>query len=126
MYDSILNKTLISYKTNPIIGGVAPSDYLGKLEAGNGSTPAIAPTTLDGFLASHPIDSALPCKDDLDAFMADRQKKPLALIEKATGKAVYSGNMPEEGEKIDKYDEGEEQFSAAQADRSLAFRAFIC
>ena len=29
--------------------------------------------------------------------MADRQKRLLALIEQATGKAAYSGTVPEEG-----------------------------
>ena len=113
VYDSIINKTPLSYKTNRIIGGVAPSGYLGKLEAGNATTPAIAPSTLDGFLASHLIDPALLRKDDFDAFMADRQKRLLALIENATGKAVYSGTVPEEGEEVKEYDEGDEQLSAA-------------
>jgi hypothetical protein len=35
--------------------------------------------------------------DNFEAFMADRQKRLLVLIEEATGKAVYSGSVPEEG-----------------------------
>lgn len=35
VYDSIINKTPLSYRTNRIIGGVAPSLYLSKLEKGN-------------------------------------------------------------------------------------------
>ena len=53
---------------------------------------------LDGFLSSHLIDTALVRADAFDAFMADRQRRLLALIEQATGKAGYTGQVPEEGE----------------------------
>jgi hypothetical protein len=33
--------------------------------------------------------------------VADRQKRLLALIEKAMGKAAYVGDEPEEGEDVD-------------------------
>src|SRR5215831_1262161 len=49
-FDSIINKTPLSYKTNRMIGGVAPSEYLRKLEAGDRTTPQIDPTLLDGYL----------------------------------------------------------------------------
>ena len=42
VYDSIINKTPLSYRTNRIIGGVAPSVYLGKLEESD-TTPPIDP-----------------------------------------------------------------------------------
>ena len=41
VYDSIINKTPLSYRTNRIIGGVAPSEYLAKLEKGDETTPPI-------------------------------------------------------------------------------------
>jgi hypothetical protein len=41
IYDSIINKTPLSNKTNRIIGGVAPSKYLDKLEKGDAATPPI-------------------------------------------------------------------------------------
>lgn len=96
-YDSIINKTPLSYRTNRIIGGVAPSEYLSKLEAGNGANPPIAAAKLDGYLATHLIDPALLRSDQFDALMVDRQKRLLGLIEQAMGKAAYTGNMPEEG-----------------------------
>lgn len=98
VFDSIINKTPLSYRTNRIIGGVAPSEYLAKLERGNSSTPAIASEKLDNYLQSHLIDPALLRANKFDAFMEDRQKRLLGLIEQATGKAAYSGNVPEEGE----------------------------
>lgn len=96
-YDSIINKTPLSYRTNRIIGGVAPSEYLGKLEAGNSANPPIAAAKLDGYLASHLINPELLRSDQFDAFMEDRQTRLLGLIEQAMGKAAYTGNVPEEG-----------------------------
>jgi hypothetical protein len=48
VFDSIINKTPLSYRTNRIIGGVAPSEYLAKLEKGNETTPSIDRARLDG------------------------------------------------------------------------------
>ena len=101
VFDSIINKTPLSYRTNRIIGGVAPSEYLAKLEKGNEATPAIDRARLDGYLTSHLIDPSLLRADAFDAFMAERQKRLLGLIEQATGKAVYSGNVQEEGEDVE-------------------------
>lgn len=110
IFDSIINKTPLSYRTNRIIGGVAPSEYLGKLEKGNSSTPPIAADTLDGYLSSHLIAPALLRGDQFEAFMVDRQKRLLGLIEQAMGKAAYTGNVPEEGEDNDLIDDVEESF----------------
>lgn len=101
VFDSIINKTPLSFRTNRIIGGVAPSEYLAKLERGNDTAPGIHRERLDEFLKSHLIDPALLRADDFDAFMADRQERLLALIEQTTGKASYAGVVPEEGEEID-------------------------
>jgi len=97
VFDSIINKTPLSYRTNRIIGGVAPSQYLSKLETGNTATPPIDPTKLDGFLTSHLINPSLIRADSFDAFMVDRQKRLLALIERATGRVAYTGDIQEEG-----------------------------
>ena len=101
VFDSIINKTPLSYRTNRIIGGVAPSDYLSKLEAGNSTTPPIDGVKLDGFLKSHLIDPLLLRVDSFDKFMVDRQKKLLSLIERATGRVAYTGDVQEEGEDVE-------------------------
>ncbi|MEI2386161.1 DUF262 domain-containing protein [Breoghania sp. JC706] len=98
VFDSIINKTPLSYRTNRIIGGVAPSEYLAKLESGNSATPPIAGEKLDNYLQSHLIAPSLLRADKFEDFMEDRQKRLLGLIEQAMGKAAYSGNVPEEGE----------------------------
>ncbi len=97
IFDSIINKTPLSYRTNRIIGGDAPSIYIGALESGNPATPPIPSDRLDGYISSHLIDPALLRADKFEAFMADRQKRLLQLIEHATGKAPYIGSVPEEG-----------------------------
>src|SRR5260370_16165411 len=76
VYDSIINKTPLSYRTNRIIGGVAPSEYSAKLEKGTGGTPAIERKRLDGFPSSHPVGPALPAGGRVVAFMAGRPARP--------------------------------------------------
>ncbi|MFG1295193.1 GmrSD restriction endonuclease domain-containing protein [Xanthobacter variabilis] len=101
LYDSIINKTPLSYRTNRIIGGAAPSAYLAKLERGNSATPPIASDKLDGYLRSHLIDPGLLRHDLFQEFMDDRQKRLLGLIEAAMGKAAYSGPVVDEGDDVD-------------------------
>jgi hypothetical protein len=101
IFDSIINKTPLSYRTNRIIGGVAPSEYLSKLEKGTETTPPIGSEQLDAFLTSHLINPPLLRANDFRKFMEDRQKRLLSLIEKATGKAAYVGTVAEEGEDVE-------------------------
>ena len=56
---------------------------------------------LDAYLTSHLIDPSLLRADSFEAFMADRQKQLLALIEQATGKVAYIGDVQEEGEDVE-------------------------
>jgi hypothetical protein len=101
VFDSIINKTPLSYRTNRIIGDVAPSEYIANLENGNETTPSIDSKRLDVFLKSHLIDPSLLRADRFDDFMEDRQKQLLSLIEQATGKAAYVGTVREEGEDVE-------------------------
>lgn len=110
VYDSIINKTPLSFRTNRIIGGVAPSEYLTKLEKGDMQTPAIQQERLDAYLRSHLIDPVILRSDDFNAFMADRQKRLLGLIEQATGKPAYAGEEAEEGIEL----EGDEDADEAE------------
>lgn len=114
VYDSIINKTPLSYKTNRIIGGVAPSEYLSKLEKGNATAPPIIPEKLNTYLTSHLIDPDLLRSDSFDAFLADRQSRLLTLIEQATGRAAYTGAVEEEGQDF------EVDGDAAEAELTIA------
>jgi hypothetical protein len=100
-FDSIINKTPLSYRTNRIIGGAAPSEYLLKLEKGDLATPSISHERLDAFLRSHLIEPSLLRADDFEGFMSDRQKKLLGLIEQATGKTPYIGTAQDEGKDVE-------------------------
>jgi hypothetical protein len=107
VYDTVINKTPLSYRTNRIIGGVAPSKYLAKLEqgrqSGNGQIddPPIAPGVLDGYLRSHCIEPRLLRADDFDSFMKERRKALLTLISAATGHAANeTAETVEEGEEL--------------------------
>ena len=101
VFDSIINKTPLSFRTNRIIGGVAPSDYLAKLEKGSDTTPPIEHGRLNGFLETHHINPDLLRTDNFETFMEDRQKRLLTLIEHAMGKGAYTGSVPEEGEDME-------------------------
>jgi hypothetical protein len=107
VYDTVINKTPLTYRTNRIIGGVAPSKYIAKLESGKKNAnseiedPPIPPTVLDGYLRSHCIPVELLRADLFPEFMAERKKNLLKLIEAATGHAmVDEGLPPEEGEEL--------------------------
>lgn len=107
IFDTVINKTPLSYKTNRILGGVAPSVYLERLEAGGKDTPPIARDVLDEYLASHAMDPALLRADDFAGFMADRETRLLAMISRATGHTITRADAaPEEGEDIPQDDEG--------------------
>ncbi|MDE7245763.1 MAG: DUF262 domain-containing protein [Oscillospiraceae bacterium] len=83
-WNSIVNKTPVSYSTNRAIGGVAPSKYLAKIES-QGQVNAV---DLNQYLESHWIDHQLCRADDFDRFILDRAKKLLDAIEAVTGREI--------------------------------------
>lgn len=84
LYNSIINKTALSARTNRIIGGQAPSVYLARIEAEAG----ISQTELSEILQTHGIDPQALYADDFDLFFAQRGRALVALIEEAMGKTV--------------------------------------
>jgi hypothetical protein len=97
VFDSIINKTPISYKANRMIGGKAPSQYLEQIR----SHPQvqIVPAEQDEILISHLIDPALLRADAFEASFAARKQALLQLIADAMGKtAVVGGDAPAEDE----------------------------
>ncbi len=83
-WNSIVNKTPLTYSTNREIGGVAPSKYLAKIEAKG----EVTSNTLDIYLESHFLDVSDCRNDDFDKFIIHRAKTLLNVIETATGKAI--------------------------------------
>ena len=85
-YDSILNKTLISYKANRKIGGEAPSRYLPKLQGEE--QVALNNSEMDELLASHALAPDLMRRDAFNDFVEDRRRRLSRLVEVAMGKPV--------------------------------------
>ena len=83
-WNSVVNKTPISYSTNREIGGVAPSVYLSRIEKKGQVTPAV----LDTYLETHYIDVSSCRADAFDAYFLKRAIVLLDSIEQAMGKAV--------------------------------------
>ncbi|MFV7441351.1 GmrSD restriction endonuclease domain-containing protein [Acinetobacter pittii] len=91
IYDSILNKTPISYKANRMIGGKAPSKYLNDLQ--NHKTVLMDDMDMNKILATHFIDPELLRADDFDAFIEARQQQLLKIISKVMGKTFSDDNI---------------------------------
>lgn len=100
-YDTIVNKTPISYKANRMIGKMAPSIYLNKLQ--NHAQVQLSDGSMNQILESHCIPSDRLRGDDFDNFYAQRKQALLSLIAAAMGKQVV-----DEGLEEDEDDEGEE------------------
>jgi len=83
-FDSIINKAPISAETNRIIGGNAPSVYIGKLINERG----IKEERLDTILASHVIDASALKVNDYETFFNLRREALLQRIENAMGKKI--------------------------------------
>ncbi len=86
VYNSIINKTPLSARTNRIIGGVGPSTYLDRLEKGNAQNPPISADRLNSILHTHVIDDTPLRSDDFAAFFDHRRRLLLEMIEHAMGK----------------------------------------
>lgn len=89
IYNSIVNKTALSAKTNRLLGGDAPSVYLRRLQ----DTRQMAPDRLDSFLATHFIEPTLLRRDDIRGMMVARARILCDQIAEATGRPV-AGTAP--------------------------------
>lgn len=91
-YDSIVNKTAISYKANRMIGGSAPSVYLMQLQ--RHEHVQLAQDEMDAILRTHLIEPSILRADAFDAFYASRKAALLAVVERAMGKAASAPTSP--------------------------------
>lgn len=109
-YNSIINKTALSKKSNIAVGGHAPSIYLQRIEEKHG----ISPADLDGILKSHLIEPGYLRSDDFKSFFADRRDKLADLVETAMEKRVVVGVAEEGidiGADLEEEDEGDDGIS---------------
>lgn len=84
-FNSIVNKTSISYKANRMIGRKAPSEYLSSLQAHK--QVGLDDTKMNAILASHRIPVPQLRSDEFADFYRVRKTNLLQLVEIAMGKA---------------------------------------
>jgi hypothetical protein len=94
--DSVVNKTGISARTNRIIGGKAPSEYLARLKASLG----IDDQCIRKILESHVIDPDSLTADNFEDFFRIRSKALLERIERAMGKQILVSEQATESEDV--------------------------
>ena len=105
-YNSVINKTAISARTNRQIGGKAPSKYLLAVEKAAGVDPA----RMDEILRSHCIAPPLLRGDQFWEFYAARAESLLQRIEAATAKSITrEPELFRAGVVAETYDEGPEE-----------------
>ncbi|MDX2228810.1 MAG: hypothetical protein NW220_04190 [Leptolyngbyaceae cyanobacterium bins.349] len=101
-YNSILNKTPISYKANRMIGGKAPSDYLQQLQ--NHQHVQLNDAGMDAILLTHCLDPTTLRQNDFEGFVSARKRSLLTKIEAVMGKAIV---LSDEGVPEDESDDDE-------------------
>ena len=87
VFNSIVNKTPLSKKSNIMIGGDAPSVYLKRIQDKQG----LSSEKLDAILRTHLIDPKLLRDDDFNGFFKARMKVLADIVGEAMGKPVVQG-----------------------------------
>ncbi|MFA5229051.1 MAG: hypothetical protein WC446_04820, partial [Candidatus Paceibacterota bacterium] len=104
-YDSIINKTPLSGRTNRIVSGDAPSKYLDRVKKNVG----VSDEDFIEILQSHVVNPAFMYQDDFYGFFNDRKERILDKIEKAMGKTIVREQaIAEEGIYINDQEENED------------------
>lgn len=94
VYDSIVNKTPLSRKSNILISGDAPSVYLRRIESSQGLSPA----RLDAILRTHLVEPEFLRADDFHGFFDARLKALSGLISGALDKPIVEAHGSNETE----------------------------
>jgi hypothetical protein len=100
-WNSIINKTAISAKTNRIIGSKGPSDYIPVVLKRGGITIQ----QMGGVLASHAVEAQYLHADDFDGCIQAREKALLDRIEKVMGKAADRQTEEQWSDDVDELEE---------------------
>lgn len=106
VYDSIVNKTALSYKANRKIGGKAPSEYLRQIQ--EDKQVQIDDEAMDQILTTHLIDPRMLRQDNFAEFYEKRKATLLSMIERVMGKTAVHGTMSMETDEEDGESEGVE------------------
>jgi len=117
-YNSIINKTALSARTNRRLGGRPPSVYCKQILREAGS-----PERMAEIFASHRIDGGFLARDDFWGFYRDRAARLLEMIEAAMGKraAMDDADFAPDAS-IEEYDEGPFDYATEAASQLLRNR----
>lgn len=102
-YDTIVNKTPISYKANRKIGKMPPSEYLQKLQ--DHPQVQLNDAAMNEIVQSHRVPSGRLREDDFEGFYHERKQALLKLIATAMGKQVISEGIEEADYDAEDYEE---------------------
>ena len=94
VFNSIINKTPLSKRSNIVIGARAPSDYLKRIE----EQQELSPESLDQILRTHLIEPEHLRNNDFEAFYEARQTALASLVAGAMGKPVVEDQGANEQE----------------------------
>ena len=83
-YNSIVNKTPLTARTNRVIGGRAPSATW----SGSPTAPGSTTDTISKHVSTHLADADLMARDDFDEFFVARARALLDQISSAMGKTI--------------------------------------
>lgn len=115
-YNSIINKTPLSGRTNRIVSGDAPSKYLDRLKNNVG----VSDEEFLDILKSHVVNPDYLYQDDFYAFFNDRKERILQKMGIAMGKVIVREyEALEEGEYLSEEDEFDEYDENVQLELSL-------
>ena len=95
-FNSVVNKTPLSKYSNIVIGGDAPSVYLGRIQEKHG----ISTEALDDILRTHLIEPDLLRANKFADFFEARSRALAALVSDAMGKPVVEEHGANETESI--------------------------
>jgi hypothetical protein len=113
VFNSIINKTAISYKANRMIGGKAPSKYLAQIQ--QHVQVQMHDASMNKVLESHLIDPDALREDRFEHFYQSRKAALLALVSTSMGKAIapVSEQVQEDFEDEEEDGDAEEDFQEA-------------
>ncbi len=94
IFNSIVNKTPLSKRSNILISGDAPSVYLARIEREQG----LEPSKLDTILRTHLIEPMYLRNDDFEGFFRARMEALAGIVGDAMGKPVIHGEGSNEPE----------------------------
>lgn len=101
IYNSAINKTALSWQTNTIIGGAAPSHYVKRLQHKYG----IDQERMEIFLKSHLINPTHLENDDFYGFFEARKLQIISRLEAAMGKRILMSMATEPVQETNNDDE---------------------